>query len=648
METFQINSSALSPKIKDIYDIYSSMLLSFEKNRLEPYLSHYDIKRNFELEFEKDLLKLWRNSLHQAYHVFFKSNPSFKNIDSKYRIFYCPSSKILDSKYRYYLGSDPHLYGWNTVGQVLEEQLYDWNPYYSKEWVFYVYHCIRLLSQKIYQGESITLFNGLLPVEILQKMDRLEKVVENKVEINNVYQKFLEKTIEHNDLFEYEFRYPRNLAMLVQKQYAPFVNFVMDRTIKSKLVSFIMRGLEKTRGQKFTSQLVVKKDIEDRILQLYSQNKIPLPNHFQLELKQHINSLWSDSKVITALSNYPNSSWKTSNLIHGVPESRWLIISENNEPISPLFPTELMVDKKIFPTTLHLAYFYLFKGLGLSEVDAYHRLYREGQGFIDFYKCDVDYQVDQILFKRGKELVYRWIHKKCDLEPNFKRELVLTHNFSKLTFHEPVDAFLSTTYGDILLLYRKQFQKKRPDEYQRLVFLKTFTSNVKLISVLEEFYIHIHNSLDIACSELEFKKNLNSIKNLIKIIYPSLYVLYKNNKSTLKFNNLTFMSNLCVESNLFLLKLLESIVIFYKDVHGSKPKDFKDTVQKVGLLYQLAPKKNIESIEKILGKNLIEVSIDPVNSSIEKMFQVTVTGPIRRTLGEVVLRLHKNRSFLQY
>jgi hypothetical protein len=224
----------------------------------------------------------------------------------------------------------------------------------------------------------------------------------------------------------------------------------------------------------------------------------------------------------------------------------------------------------------------------------------------------------------------------------------LTHHFSKLTFNEPVDSFLSATYGDLLLLYRKQFQKKRPEEYQRLVFLKTFTNDVKLITVLEDFYIHIHHSLAIACSELEFKKNLNSIKNLIKIIYPSLYVLYKNNKNTCKLDNITFMSDLCVESNLFLLKLLESIVIFYKDVHGSKPKDFKDTVQKVSLLYKLAPKKNIESIEKILGKNLIQVSIDPVSSSLEKMFQTTVTTAIRKTLGEVVLRLHKNRSFLQY
>ena len=646
METFQINQTLLSPKENEICDIYTKMLL-VENHRLKKHSSHYYIKRNFELEFEKDLISLWRNSLDQAYKIFFQSYPQYKNIDKKYRIFFCPSKKMLVGKYRYMLGTDPYLYGWNIVGQTLEKHFYGWHPEYHKYWVFQVYHCIEYLSQKITQGSDITEYIGLLPIEILTKMDKLDSLSMNNVE--SIYEKFQKKSINHYDLYDIEFRYPKNLAMLIQKQYAPFVNFMLDKTIRSKLVGLVMKTMEKNTLNKFKTNIQVSLELEERILKLAGQKKIECP-----EVKEHIQTFWTEKKVIHAISSLPNSSWYCSNPIKGfsnVQESSWLMISENNEPISPLYPHSIHFEDKLFPTILHLTYYFLFIGLGLTNKDAYSRLYKENVGFIDFYKCDVDFQVDQILYRRGKEILYRWIQSKFETDLEFKKQLILTHKHSKLVYTDPYDNFFTKCYGDLLFICRQNYKKKHLADYEQLILTSHFTSNFTIMDTLKKFQDYICRSLNIAFTDLGFKRNPNSIKNLIKIIYPSLYVLYKNNSNSCKNVDICFTSNIDFESNQFLVKLLESIVMFYKTSYHCKVKDLQETIRKVGLLYQISPKKDLQSMENIFCFQSVEnLEHKLIESSLEKQFYKYTSNnkEISKSLGQIVLRLHQNKTYHQF
>jgi len=646
MDTFQINQTLLSPNEHEICDIYTKMLI-IQNHRLKKHSSNYFIKRNFELEFEKDLISLWRNCLDQSYKIFFQSYPQYKNIDKKYRIFFCPSKKMLVGKYRFMLGADPYLYGWNIVGQTLEKQFYGWLPEFNKYWVYHVYHCIEYLSQKITQGNDITEYIGLLPIEILGKMDKLDAMSMNNVD--SIYEKFKKKAVDHYDLYDIEFRYPKNLAMLIQKQYAPFINFMLDKTIRSKLVGLVMKTVEKNTLNKFKTNIQVTLELEERILKLAGQKKIECP-----EVKEHIQTFWTEKKVIDAVSSLPNSSWYCSNPIKGfsnVEESSWLVISENNEPISPLYPHTIHFDGKLFPTILHLTYYFLFIGLGLTNKDAYSRLYKENVGFIDFYKCDVDFQVDQILYRRGKEILYRWIQTKFEQDPNFKKQLILTHLHSKLVYYDPYDNFFTKCYGDLLFICRQNFKKKHLTEYEQVILTSNFSTDHSVMDTLKKFQDHLSRSLNIAFTELGFKRNLNSIKNLVKIIYPSLYVLYKNNSMPCKNVGISFLSNIDSESNQFLIKLLESIVMFYKTSSHCKIKDLQETIRKVGLLYQISPKKNVQSMENILCFQSLENQIDKtIDSALEKQFYKYTSNnkEISKSLGQIVLRLHQNRTYQQF
>jgi len=170
MKTFQINETNLAPTIDDLKTIYSSMLLDSSVGSLEKQKTHYHIKRAYELAAEKDIQNLWFQSLENAYQVFFKKYPQYAKISAHYKFFYCPSKNVLEGKYRYILGADPHLYGWNLVGKVLEKHFYGWKPKFNKYWVYYVHHALNYLYSYLLKGEDISIYNGLTPVEILKKM----------------------------------------------------------------------------------------------------------------------------------------------------------------------------------------------------------------------------------------------------------------------------------------------------------------------------------------------------------------------------------------------------------------------------------------------------------------------------------------------
>lgn len=654
MNTFQINETNLAPTIDDLKTIYLSMLLEPSSGLLERQNTHYHIKRSYELAAERDLQNLWAQSLEKAYQTFFDKHPQYAKISAHYKFFYCPSKNLLEGKYRYTLGADPHLYGWNLVGKVLEKHFYGWKPKFNKYWVYQVYHALNYLYAFLIKGEDISIYNGLTPVDILKKMERLDEIMSNLDSIDSIYRKFHNRELEHYDLYINEFNYPKNLAMFVQRQYAPFVNHIYDNSIKTRLISKILSLLEK-QTQKQMSYITPKAEWGDKLLELYAAHKLPLSQNSLLEIKSMIGQMWSDKKVVTTLSSLPNSSWACTNIIQAQEETRFLVLSENNEPISPLFPSELVYKDNKFTSVLHLTYFLMFVGLGVNSKDAYDKIYQVGQGFIDFSKCDVDFQIDYCLLRRGKEHIVKWIRKKCE-DPNYKKSLILTNGFPKLQYNSTHDLFLGVTektnfLGDYLVMFRNHLQQKQPGMFKSYILLSKISQDIKTMEILERYYLHITRTFEIAYADLGFKKDLKSFRNIVKMVHPSFYVLYKKNTQKTAYPDAIFNDNWDKECNEFLYHILESIALFSQQSsgYGSKPKEYIDTVKKVELLYQHIPIKNFALIEKLLcGESTHDDESEPVPKSLDKLIDKKIDKQTRTELAQLVIKLHKNRSFQQY
>ena len=91
--------------------------------------------------------------------------------------------------------------------------------------------------------------------------------------------------------------------------------------------------------------------------------------------------------------------------------------------------------------------------------------------------------------------------------------------------------------------------------------------------------------------------------------------------------------------------------MFYKVSSHCKIKDLQETIRKVGLLYQISPKKNVQSMENILCFQSSENQIDKtIDSALEKQFYKYTSNnkEISKSLGQIVLRLHQNRTYQQF
>jgi len=612
----------LFPSIQETLDIYKHILpdacgnepaCSPSKAQAQQQGSRYHIKRTFEIESEKRLRNVFKESFREAYEVFFKTHPNYANIQDVYKIIYCPSTRLPQTRYRFYLGVDAHLFGWNIIGQVLEDYYYSFPPFFTKEWVYMAHLCIQNLKSQLSRGDDVVQFVGKTPQEILIEMNRGEEIFENPQPLDDIFSKFNKGTLVDLDLIHYEFYYPRNIALLVRKYMAPFINYQLDFTLHNRLYNSFFRLLEKNRDVVYHPQLCLDDMVKHRLGTLYAADKLFLSDVVKTELDEIKNQWWSDKKVVEAISYLPNVSWGCSSVYDGEGE-KMLILSENNEPISPLFVSNLEWQDKKFMTVAHLAYFKMFVKLGSSDKDAYKLIYQGGKGFLDFYACDVDYHIDSMLFQKAQQVVYNSIQNKLNVDPDFERELVSTYPHKSITTQIPGDDFLSTTkntniYGDLLVRLREKARVSRKAAFDKWIFLLSFTTDKEELKFIERYYVHLYHSFHVAHEELGFEGTKDALVLLLKMVYPSWYMLYKATSATLtESNKPMFHESLDNSANMLITRVFAAVLTFHRKAieEPHAPKHFKkreDILKKICLLYYFTPLKSdntMESIEKIL------------------------------------------------
>lgn len=607
----------LAPNL-EICRLFYSNLLYNDKKRLQNIKNHYELKRKFEYEFDKDLLYIFEQSVEESYKIFFSQNPFYSTINKKYKIIYSPSDKIVESKYKYRFGVDKHLFGMNIIGKTLEKLYYGWDPKYNKNWVFIIFHCIKFSINELYAGKDILYLSSKSPMEILQSfVSDIDKFM-NKIEIVKLYEKFLDKSIEYYDIIIFEFNYPGNLIYYIRKIFSPFINFNLDYQIKNILFQEIIHQMEKQSNMIFDIYSTpIDDSVYHKILQLYSMKKIVLSDNKQQKCESLIKGMWSDQKVIESLSFIPNN-------MKNIGENDMLIFSENNEPVSPLYPqSNLNYKGFFFPTLFHLIYFKIFYKLGMDKNKIY-KILCKNKKYINFYECDVDYQIDLFILKKSKKEFFTIFFKPKKNELNFIRTIIKLLNYPKIKLIIPHDNFLTSQdhfnfYQDmIIMFYTKISESLNQDTLSNLKILISITENYEKLEIIQRYFLHMFQSLNIVFKGLDWDPNLQNIKNAIKIIYPSIYIMYKAKgqefkKLQQKKDTFVIHKMFDNEGNEFIYSLIYTIYELYDESPLKSKNHYHDEdtiIKKVGYLFYFTKQKNQDTIIKIgelLGNSVFDI-----------------------------------------
>ena len=607
----------LAPNLEICRQFYGNLLYD-KKNRLHDIKNHYELKRKFEYEFDKDLSSIFEESVEESYKIFFSQNPTYAKINKKYKIVYSPYDKIVESKYKYRFGVDKHLFGMNIIGKTLEKLYYGWDPKFNKNWIFIIFHCIKFSINELYSGKDILYLNSKSPMEILKSfVSDVDKFM-NKSDIDKLYEKFVDKSIEYYDIIMFEFHYPGNLIYYIRKIFSPFINFNLDYQIKNLLFQEIIYQMEKQSNMIFD---IYSTPIDDcvyhKILQLYSMKKISLTDDKKQKCESLIMGMWPDQKVIESLSFIPNN-------MKNIEQNDMFIFSENNEPVSPLYPqSNLNYKGLVFPTIMHLIYFKIFYKLGMNK-DKIYKILCKNQKYINFYACDVDYQIDLFILKKSKKEFFNIFFKPKKNELNFIRTIIKLLNYPKIKLIIPYDNFLTSQdhfnfYQDmIIMFYSKISQSLNQEILSNLKMLISITENYEKLEILQRYFLHMFHSFNIIFKDLGWEPTLQNIKNAIKIIYPSIYVMYKAKGKHSREKNDKFVMNKMFneESNEFIYSLIYTIYeLFDESIQYSlqskiRPHDEDSIIKKVGHLFYFTEQKNAETIVKIghlLGNSIFDI-----------------------------------------
>jgi hypothetical protein len=651
--------------------------------------THVELKNQFDVHSEMRMLELWTSSLTEAYRVLLEQKPLYARPDGRYRVFFCPSKKWVIGKYHYVVGCDPFLYGWNLVGRVIEDAWYGWNPEYHPFFVYACHHASVFLFSQMEAGFSITSHVGKTPMEILRYMkDTLSFSTPSKIE--DIMSQWTDGTLPHADLIRLEFRYPRNLALFIFRRGASAFHHHQDHRFANSLLTSSLRILEQRAHKNLDSSILLKTTtsttaMEDkkkewirRLENLLMANKLPLPSHQSESLKNTRQQRWTPKDIQQHEALRPNGSWASTNETMGMlcdPKKAMLILSEDNDAMSPLFPHDnLRYRDKVFPTVYHLAVTLMMHKLEVPWEEAYDKIYKKELGFVDFSKCTLDDEMDALWKKRMRVLLFSWMKTKMQQRPLWMRHLLLSKDVDSLYENTDLHSveFIRIQMSKYVSLCHRRMQIHDKDRLECWKYLQTLGGvDPVLHERLERFLVHFLHTLLVARTDLGVDtQDLRMVKKLFRIVYPSLYVIASSYKEATT-NTAIMPSGVSTgrpEVDAWLADMLRALAIAWNTGGGStvgvggggllKPKCMKETIRKVSLLYQMSDKRDDKApsaIENILSGCCTweEKDHEPfprVATSLFAEYPGTKNADktLKKNLGRVVMALHRNRAYQQF
>ena len=614
----------MNPDISTVKKMYAGLLdNTLCKDVLSREKDHpYYLRKRWEILKEKEMRHLLESALHESYTLLLDQHPDLRYPSKKYQWVYSPSDKIVESRYKYFLGVDSSGYGWNLVGKVLHSLFYGREEVYPATLVYMMYRAIVWMVSTMDHDESAT--RGLIgksPYQILETANLMtpEFFEENAKEMKEIYTRFTRKQLDHLELYFLEFRYPGNLAYFVRKEISPFINFMIDDRIRGTVWWATLSNLQKTTPQKkWNASHQPPKEVVDKILTVCFDNRLPMEPESHQKVTTWKNGFWREEKIHESLSFLPYS------LSHFPHDQSLLVLSENNERISPLSPSNLQFEGKVFPTVLHLTYYKILCHLGTKKEDAFALLVeKDGQG-MDPTQCDMDYFLDQCTVVELQRMIRKHLLEIYKKDTCFQKELLLTPtdklsqivSSSVLAQYDPF--FIEQYLQGLHDLRERGFQNASQMKlFQRLASL---SSDPMIQDHLEYYYFFLYR-INLECESLDLEKSLVSIKNLVKLCLPSIYILFKNLPKEERYRgHYIFCDGMDLSISTFFMDLLHSLVFFFKEVSTSSSQEMNNDDKK----------KNNKSPPPLISKICTLYTLRPKPDTLETVYRI-FCGPHQET-----------------
>jgi hypothetical protein len=544
-----------------------------ELNRLKPTLN--DIKQLYEIHCQEsfyqcnsfqeletrmnyknhyDFLLLLENASYEAYQIFFQQYPHFYNIDKLYNFIYNPSKYVKDTKFKYYFGTDSHLTGWNIIGRTLQKIYYD-SILVTPILVYNLYQSKCFLVEKIKKGDSVYEYYNC-PISIILKQISHKK---SSYTIESIYELYLSKKIEDYEIIEYELQMPGNMALLCMKKYMFDTQTYYEKKENDLLYHYTLK-LFSQQTQKRTFQIECTEKVLNKCKILYQTQKLKFRDDYQ--------KVW-DTFQQSKLTN-EQKIWIQSSLPINVIKNQTIILSENNEDISPMTPHIIKYKKLEFQCIFHLIYYLILTKLKAKSQDVYSLLYQKKET-IHLYNSDIDYlicqQYVQLIKKSYKSIFYSKI-QNCKLYLSFLAQI------KKVSYQNDNDKLIEYIHNYFL-------QKSIPkDSIIPHCFTKTLDFNIihfKNFVIFLEFINRIQENILIQNDNLKIEKCISYLfptlfkfiqkpisLHISTILSPKmtqyLYIIYYYNiKIEYQMNNI-------IKMILFLYKECDKTSVFYQNI----------------------------------------------------------------------------------
>ena len=591
------------------------------------------------LKYMEDMAK----SVRLAYHA--RLEKQSVEIDSRQRYVFYKPNLISDTKGKYILGMDPFHYGWNVIGKTVEE-IYHGNIYHDEDLrvpVYITYVAATELVQLVHGGNNLYSFGGKLPSDILKEMrgeEKTNELLSEHMNIDAVFEQYKNRTLPHYHYIINEITYPGSLVYLILKKEAPFVNFYIQNNIKQILLQtslrdFMTTELDVTPSKTYevirTQVTKISKskldDYYEKVLHLYSTNRLPIEQNALDKIKYLESQRLTDEQVSRAINFIPKNSiptFPTADIDNYV-----LSITDNyDDALSPVFVFEFMLDGFKFFTILHAIYYQMFSNL-VSREEAYNLIlkkpgvHKKVEDFKPVLRNNYDEIYQQLVNNNMVTTLHKALQNKFYSNPFLTQLLLQTEKEGYTSFlcKDPYDpvlgyvpslAALEGNYmnqtGKLMLALRSEINIDIKSEYD--FFWELVGTNTFLHAWLKKRLLELRTSLKwfllMVPLKGDDKSDMKTIQTFFSRFYTPWSTIYrfeetKPKKPSGRFIT-SFMSVLHLPANVLKVVNDHFVIMFRSLLQSSGSVD--DLIRDIEEHQETTKQIPLEDMSKILKKTL--------------------------------------------
>jgi len=584
--------------------------------------NHMDWKRwrvHFEYENERCIQEITRECVRQAYQVFFEQYPEFRRIDNRYQFIYCPSLQVMDTRFKYYFGVDRCLHGWNMIGKALEDIYYhDSKPKKITDHFIYMIHYVKsYLESLLLQGKSVfpfihrpvsSIYNELLSMDYIPSSSENEK--------RRLAESYQKKKINDWELYESEISVPGSLALCVMKK----KSYEMERAVRQSKYSYLFRLIFQTyQDTTQTTSLIpfMTEDVMNTIENWLQQGKIRLSESVRAKLQVYDNRL---QEIAHVYSLFPSHRFEQKDTM--------ILLSENNQPISPLYPYHAIHYKgNIYQCIFQLIYDMMLEKVGMK---------RES---IQSILCSNDFETKTMLEMDSlvcKQYV-KWIQSKykqivkTDWEQKKSYFGYVYHVYhSQYTYPWHSDGLIAQIHERTVQYYIKKYKPTSPilpptlfqtSSHEIPIDWKTFQSMERFIQSVSRLFRFLMKMKLCATTEI--------VMNVIHHLYPFLF--QRCQEGTTEKDKLFFSCKWVKHEdiNRFLNQCIETLFHFQLEIQ----QDILPIIHTMNYLYTLCQ----EEIREVFYESIVQVFVEnplrEVSSKTSSSWNAYLMSSLRK--GEI-------------